>query len=171
MLRIYTIISLSLVLTTSIPFSVFAQTKDQKGDTQDFDYLSELEKEIVGQWTNVSMKVWVRTYNKSDTSFIVDIREDAWDTKMNIRPIVTTIRADGTYVSEFRNSFDSLIYRPEGTWLMDGDTLIMQDHQSVYKYKVFIDGDRAEFRSVVDWDRDGQVDDVYFGIQKKKQKR
>ena len=83
---------------------------------------------------------------------------------MNIRPIVTTIYADGTYTSEFRNSFDSLIYKPEGTWVIDGDSLFMTDHQDTYRYQIFVDGDVAEFNSIVDWDNDGKVDDEYFGV-------
>jgi len=134
---------------------------------EEFNYLDQLEQDIIGEWTNVSMRVWVRTYNNSDTSFIVDISEENWELKMNIKPIITTIYEDGTYISEFRNSFDSLIYKPEGSWLIDGDTLIMEDHQEVYKYQVFIDGDVAEFKSKVDWDRDGRADDEYFGIQYK----
>lgn len=133
------------------------------------DYISGLEEEIIGEWRNVSMKIKVNTYNHSDTSFIVDINEDNWDLKMTVKPIITTINEDGTYMSEFRNSFDSLIYQPRGTWLIDGDTLIMQDHQATYKYQIFIDGDRAEFRSLLDWDGDGAADDEYFGVQRKTQ--
>lgn len=133
------------------------------------DYVSSLEQAIIGEWTNVSMRVWVKTYNNSDTSFIVDITEDNWDLKMNIKPIVTTIHEDGTYTSEFRTSFDSLIYQPKGTWLLDGDTLIMEDHQATYKYQIFLDGDRAEFNSLVDWDNDGKTDDEYRGVQRKSQ--
>ncbi len=135
---------------------------------ENFDYPSHLEKEIVGVWENVSMKVWVRSYNNSDTSFIVDINEDTWEMKMNIKPIVTTIHDDGTYISEFRNSFDSLIYKPKGTWMVDGDTLIMEDHQAVYRYQIFIDGDVAEFNSLIDWDKDGIADDKYSGVHRKK---
>lgn len=133
----------------------------------EFDYISQLEQDIVGEWANISMKVWVNTFNNSDTSFIVDINEETWDMKMNIKPIITIIHEDGTYISEFRNSFDSLIYRPEGTWMIDGDTLIMEDHQAVYKYQIFIDGDMAEFKNMIDWDNDGNVDDEYSGIQRK----
>jgi hypothetical protein len=131
------------------------------------NYLSQLEQDLIGVWVNESMRVWVRSYNHSDTSFIVDINEENWDLKMTIKPITTTINADGTYSSEFRNSFDSLIYIPEGTWLLDGDSLIMEDRQDTYKYQVFVDGNRAEFRSIVDWDGDGVVDDEYFGVQRK----
>ncbi len=129
------------------------------------EYLSQMERDIVGEWSNNSMKVWVRSYNNSDTSFIVEINEDTWEMKMNIKPIVTTIRQDGTYSSEFRNSFDSLIYRPEGTWLIDGDSLFMKDSQKEYKYQIFIDGGIAEFKSMIDWDKDGKADDEYSGIQ------
>jgi len=135
-----------------------------------YDYISQLENEFIGEWANVSMRVVVRTYNNSDTSFIVDINEDNWELKMNIKPIVTTIFDDGTYISEFRNSFDSLIYKPKGTWLIDGDSLIMRDNQAVYKYQIFIDGNRAEFKSLVDWDKDGKEDDEYFGVQRKQEK-
>ncbi len=131
------------------------------------NYLSQLEQDLIGVWVNESMRVWVRSYNHSDTSFIVDINEENWDLKMTIKPITTTINADGTYSSEFRNSFDSLIYIPEGTWLLDGDSLIMEDRQDTYKYQVFVDGNRAEFRSIVDWDGDGVADDEYFGVQRK----
>ena len=133
----------------------------------EMDYISQLEQQFIGEWSNVSMKVWVKTYNNSDTSFIVDITEENWELKMNIKPIVTTVYEDGTYISEFRNSFDSLIYKPEGTWMIDGDTLIMEDHQEVYKYQIFIDGDQAEFKNMVDWDKDGKADDEYFGVQRK----
>lgn len=131
------------------------------------DYISELERNFVGEWKNVSMRVWVKTYNQSDTSFIVDINEENWDLKMTVKPIITTVYDDGTYISEFRNSFDSLIYKPEGTWFIDGDSLIMEDHQAVYRYQIFIDGNIAEFKSIVDWDQDGEVDDEYFGVQEK----
>ena len=133
----------------------------------DANYVSELEQAIVGEWVNVSMRVWVKSYNNSDTSFIVDISEENWEMKMNIKPIVTTIYPNGTYISEFRNSFDSLIYMPEGTWLTDGDTLLMQDHQATYKYQIFLDGNRAEFNSLIDWDNDGLADDEYQGVQRK----
>ena len=132
-----------------------------------YEYVDMLEQSLIGEWSNVSMRVWVKTYQNSDTSFIVDVPEESWEVKMNIKPIVTTIRDDGTYSSEFRTSFDSLIYRPEGTWMLDGDSLIMEDHQAVYKYQVFIDGDRAEFTSLLDWDKDGKADDEYLGVQRK----
>ena len=136
----------------------------------DFDFMSQMEEDFIGEWANVSMRVMVRTYNNSDTSFMVDINEDNWELKMNIKPIVTTVFDDGTYISEFRNSFDSLIYKPKGTWIIDGDSLIMEDHQAVYRYQIFIDGDRAEFKSLVDWDNDGKNDDEYFGVQRKQGK-
>ena len=52
---------------------------------QEYDYLSQLEKDFIGEWTNVSMRIWVKTYNNSDTSFIVDITEENWELKMNVK--------------------------------------------------------------------------------------
>ena len=167
----------SILLIALISYSCVSGQKDNSvvrdaeqihETNEDFDYMSALEQEIVGEWTNASMRIWVKTYNNSDTSFIVDITEENWELKMNIKPIVTTIHEDGTYMSEYRNSFDSLIYdNPRGTWLIDGDTLIMEDGKATYKYQIFIDGDRAEFNSLIDWDGDGVADDEYTGVQKR----
>ncbi|MDZ7606141.1 MAG: hypothetical protein U5K79_11270 [Cyclobacteriaceae bacterium] len=166
------IILINLILFFA--FSCASGQKEKKADeiiTTDTDveenYLSQLEQDLVGVWVNESMRVWVRSYNHSDTSFIVDINEENWDLKMTIKPITTSIYSNGTYISEFSNSFDSLIYNPEGSWLLDGDSLIMEDHQATYKYQVFIDGNRAEFKSILDWDSDGVADDEYFGVQRK----
>jgi hypothetical protein len=112
---------LVLVLVTLFQHSCASGQKENTADSndrsveisdQEIEYLSELEQAIVGEWTNVSMRVRVESFENSDTSFIVHITEENWDTKMNIRPIVTTIYPDGTYTSEFRNAFDSLIYKP-----------------------------------------------------------
>ncbi len=166
------ILLLSILLF--IAFSCASGQKDKQADAivvadslVEENYLSQLEQDLIGVWVNESMRVWVRSYNHSDTSFIVDINEENWDLKMTIKPITTTIYADGTYISEFRNSFDSLIYSPEGSWLLDGDSLIMHDRQAIYHYQVFVDGNRAEFKSILDWDSDGVADDEYFGVQRK----
>jgi hypothetical protein len=166
-MRIIVSIAFAVLLHFSLLVQGQAKTQKYNSDDQTTGYISELEQSFIGEWTNVSMRIWVKTYNQSDTSFIVDINEENWDLKMTVQPIVTTVFEDGTYISEFRNSFDSLMYRPEGTWMIDGDSLIMEDHQAIYKYKIFIDGDLAEFKSVVDWDGDGDVDDEYFGVQRK----
>ncbi len=137
---------------------------------EEYDYISELENELIGTWVNSSIRVDVYSFQNSDTSFIVDISEDAWDMKMTIRPIVTKILADGTYISEQRNFFDSLLNISRGSWMLDGDSLIMEDSKkNVYKYQIFIDGDRAEFRGMTDYDNDGKKDDRYFGVQKRKE--
>jgi hypothetical protein len=173
-MRFILIIVLALLYASCVSGQKEKQNEhiDQEAEqpTEEYaDFLTDMERDFIGEWRNVSMRIWVKTYNQSDTSFIVDINEENWDMKMTIEPIITNVYEDGTYISEFRNSFDSLIYMPEGTWLIDGDSLFMEDHQAVYKYKIFIDGDRAEFNSIVDWDGDGEVDDEYFGVQRKTQ--
>jgi hypothetical protein len=145
----------------------FFSQQDTAYMEEEYEFMDQLEQQIVGEWENTAMRVKVWSYQNSDTSFIVDINEDTWDQKMNIKPIKTKIFSNGTYISEFRNSFDSLMYRPVGEWYMDGDSLIMTDRRGTYQYKVFVDGATAEFRSMVDWDGDGKSDDEYFGTQRK----
>lgn len=101
----------------------------------------------------------------------MEVREDNWEALMNMKPIRTFFKADGTYNSEHRNLSDSIVYNPAGKWKITGDSLLMVDTMPQagvsYKYKVIITDSIAEFFGVEDFDRDGVKDDEYYGRQRR----
>lgn len=131
----------------------------------------ELEKQLVGEWRNVSLKIKMNTFKNRDTFRIFEVNENNWEAKMRIQPIRTFYRADGTYNSEHRNLKDSLIYNPAGRWAIQGDTIIMMDtfpeRALSYRYKIVIKNNIAEFTGLEDCDRDGNADDDYYGTQRR----
>jgi len=132
----------------------------------------ELEKQLVGEWYNVSMKLTMNTFNNKDTVKIFEVPEGSWEKKMNIRPINTYFKADGTYNSAHMNLEDSVFYNPAGHWTILGDTIIMRDtfpeKGLSYRYKITITDDVVEFTGNEDCDRDGKADDNYYGKQRRK---
>ena len=135
----------------------------------------ELEKKLIGEWRNVSLKLTMNTFSNKDSTKVFEVNEEDWERKMNIRPIKTIYFADGTYISEHRNLRDSIIYSPAGRWVILGDTVIMRDTFPElglsYRYKININKDLVEFTGIEDCDRDGSADDQYFGVQRKQKFR
>ena len=109
------------------------------------------------------------TVNNSDTDSLLQINDPfEWKQILGIRPIFTLYNADGTYYSVYRNLKDSIVHQPSGIWKVDGDSLFVnQKYPSDYvtAFHFSIDGSKVEFVGILDWDRDGESDDLYSGIQ------
>ena len=139
--------------------------------THETENKSELSNQLIGEWHNTSLKITMNTYKNSDSAVVLEVNEQNWEEKMNIKPIKTFFRADNSYNSEHYSLKDSLIYNPSGKWAIEGDTLHMWDtfpNKGLrYKYKLNITHNKAEFRGIEDCDSDGKADDNYFGTQKR----
>lgn len=113
----------------------------------------------------------MHTFKNSDSTKVLEVMEQNWETVMKAKPIRTFFNADGTYNSEHHNLNDSIVYNPAGKWNVVGDSLFMRDtfpqKGLAYKYRITLDSDIAEFRGVEDFDQDGNKDDEYYGSQRK----
>ncbi|HEX9653019.1 MAG TPA: hypothetical protein VGA99_04865 [bacterium] len=131
-----------------------------------------LRHAMIGEWRNVSIHVTTNSVNNSDSSAAFAADESNWEEKLRMKPIRTFYLEDGTYYSEYHNLSDSLFHKASGTWSVRSDTLILNQQQpdvETYKSKVVLKEDLGEFTILLDWDRDGTEDDLYFGVQRKQQ--
>jgi len=125
--------------------------------------------ELVGTWANNSLTVNMNTVNNSDTDSLLQIDDPSqWVQILRMRPILTLYNVDGTYYSVYRNLTDSIVHQPSGIWKVIGDSLLLNqkypyDYLSTFHFSV--DGPKVEFVGILDWDQDGQNDDLYSGIQ------
>lgn len=143
-----------------------SQEKADKGQVN-----TALTQGLLGEWRNVYLRLTMNSYKDSDSSRVFEVNEANWEAKMNIQPIRTFFRKDGTYNSEHRNLADSMVYNPAGRWVVYGDTIVMTDTfpsiGQAYRYKVILKDSLVEFYGMEDSDRDGKNDDNYFGIQRR----
>lgn len=132
----------------------------------------EMEKQMLGEWRSLDLKLEMKTYQNKEGSKTFEVKEGDWETKMNIRPIVTFYKENGIYISEHRNLRDSLIFRPAGKWKIFGSVLQLQDTfpelGPLYTYTLSIKNNIAELRGTEDCDGDEKADDDYFGRLRKK---
>ena len=126
-----------------------------------------LDSLIIGKWENVSLTVDVATANSSDSSYTFLVPTGQWENKLGIRPIQTSFSENNTYRSEYYNLDDSLVRVAKGIWNTFTDTLLLIEADGTYEYICRYRHPFMEFRSVLDWDGDGELDDTYMGVQQR----
>lgn len=156
-----------MIKSVSFAFLLILCVSCNNESSRNFD----AEKQLVGEWRNVSLKLTMNSYKGGDSLKVFEVKEGEWEKKMGILPIRTFFRADGSYNSEHRNLKDSIIYNPAGKWEVRGDIIVMTDtfpeKGLSYRYKVVVDNDIAEFSGLEDCDHDGVPDDNYEGRQRR----
>ncbi|MDN5216338.1 hypothetical protein QQ020_29995 [Fulvivirgaceae bacterium BMA12] len=162
---------LNIILLIGLLISCSGEKNNQSNsDEQSASEVKQsLKSGILGEWNNMSMKIIIESLNKTHQDSVVEVPKGKWETILNIKPIKTVFKEDGTFTSEYRNLADSIVSVSTGTWSADGDTLSMTSDGNTVKYFAKITDNQAEFKGYVDWDQDGEQDDLYTGIQKKNQ--
>lgn len=124
---------------------------------------------LVGEWRNLTLKVELDK-KQGRPSSIFEVNENTWEEQLQIRPIRTYFRNDGTFNSEHFNLQDSLVLNPSGSWTAtDGEVTMMttQPFSDTTTCTYTIKGNVVTFGCWVDWDEDGEKDDWYLGTQQK----
>ena len=128
----------------------------------------DLKSALPGTWESVSINVIVNSVNNTDSSYVFDVPEKLWTQKLGIRPIKTYYKEENNnYFSEYYDLKDSLINTTRGKWYVFGDSLTLVTPEATYEYEVSVNGGLGNFRSLMDWDGDGEKDDEYVGVQRK----
>lgn len=149
-------------------FSVFyacqADAPQQKTQTPS----SNLKEALPGVWESVSFEVNIQSANNADSTIVFKVAEENWEEKLGTKPIQTFFYTDNKYKRLFRGANTVAYDTLRGMWNVFGDTLMLIEPNATYQYQVNIqDNGLAEFRSLMDWDGDGESDDEYLGIERK----
>jgi hypothetical protein len=135
-----------------------------------FGQTTNLSRQIIGEWRNVTLKITFDSLNNAGPKKILEANENSWEQVLNIEPIRTHFLSNHTYYSEYRNTKDSLVRMPKGTWSIKGEEITMHQtapDEAVYVMRLKITGDLAEFKGMIDFDGNGKADDYYYGTQRK----
>jgi len=125
---------------------------------------------MVGKWQNLSMSL---TLLDKDSAF--EVPEGKWEETLSIKPIVTTFYKDGTFKAAYFSLRGTLLFSTKGTWKVDNDSLFLTtindpkypDDKVTTAYKITINGNVGTFEGLIDWDEDGNNNELYFGKQEK----
>lgn len=122
---------------------------------------------LLGEWYNESVRVDIDALDgEADSVFTVPAGQ--WEDILQIKPIHTTYKSDGTYESLYTDLDGSFLQKNSGQWEMIGDSLYLtQEGQTTGYYFEWQEG-KGLFEGFLDWDTDGNTDDFYSGVQIKK---
>ncbi len=125
------------------------------------------KQSLIGTWENVSLTVGIETQNGSNSSSQLIVNKGEWEKIMKIQPIKTTYLPDGKFTSSYYALDGSPLGKEEGKWFIRNDSLILESTNYSNSYALKFKGNTAQFISKLDWDQDGENDDLYDGWQRK----
>ncbi|MEM1218225.1 MAG: hypothetical protein AAGH79_04910 [Bacteroidota bacterium] len=150
------IFSLLLVSVSSCRFggsSVTQNVTSQKAALEDL---------LPGRWEHRQLFVSVQGYKLSDSIFTIQVNPGEWEEKLRVKRVITQYEEDHTYRMLFYSSSDSLEKTIRGMWNTFGDTTLLHvEPDGTYEYKISRNGKEWILESMIDWDEDSQMDDLY----------
>lgn len=152
-----------LLLAVFILSSCQTEPKDQEAEAETLD----LAQTLPGTWEMVSLRVKVNSFENTDSSYVLEIKEEEWDKVYFVKPVKTYYELDNKYRRAYFNVNGEVVSEDRGMWNAFSDTLMMIEPNVTYQYKIDQQpSGLLQFSTVLDWDNDGQEDDEYLGVQR-----
>lgn len=138
-----------------------------------------LEDQLVGDWEAVACQLNLKTEDGDAKSRIIDVSEGEWESRVNRTPPQMSYYEDHRYTSAYialidqsgRQVRDSV--KQNGTWRIMGDTLEIREPSLSVPLSYFtmkFEGDRLELNSLMDIDGDGDKDDHYWMLMRRRKR-
>ncbi len=122
---------------------------------------------LLGEWYNESIRVDINAL-EGEADSVFSVPAGQWENMLQIQPIVTTYKSDGTYESVYTDLEGEFLQKSNGEWELEGDSLYLTlQGQTTGYYFEWREG-KGLFEGYLDWDIDGNTDDFYSGIQIKR---
>lgn len=141
---------------------IFTNCTNETSSSSEASATEDMTEQLLGTWEIKDLKIDIATHGGSDTSSLLDIKEEQWIQVYALQPYRTFFAADSTFRTVRRVRDGTLLGEDRGLWRTFGDTLMLIQPNATFQYKVLLSEGKAEWAGVIDWDQDGQEDDTYY---------
>jgi len=132
------------------------------GDVKESEEVLGISEQLIGKWHNLAIKVVIQAEHGDSIALVP---YEKWEEILKIKPIVTSFNDDSTFVSEYISLDGEVMMTATGTWFVKGDSLVMTERGRDNVYFTTLKYDTISFTGFIDWDEDGEADDLYTGTQ------
>lgn len=123
---------------------------------------------IIGSWDSQKVQVTLN-HGQPDEEVLVANKAE-FPEKMNMKAAMGYYYKDGTYRDAYISMEDTISFATNGVWEINGDSLTVYQQEpakDTFRHQFTINGDRGEFKTMIDFDGDGQEDDLMTSVSKK----
>jgi len=125
------------------------------------------KEDILGKWVTKSIRVEIKTKDGLSEDDVFMIEEGEFEEEIGLKQNIGYFYADGTFYEEAIDLEDVANFTGRGIWRLEDDSLVVEIKEpqaSKTKFGIKISGSRIEIAAYVDWDRDGDKDDLVKSI-------
>lgn len=162
-LNLYTFL---LLLVASF-FLPSCQTDSNTNAANSAEAAFDFKDYIEGTWQTVQINVAVNSVDGLDSFRVDNLSEKVWRSEFGVNPPKYYFQPDNKFRREHTSITGELMDEGKGMWNVFGDTLVLIEPDATYQYVVKGDGSRVTFRTLLDWDEDGEADDQFQALHRK----
>ena len=138
----------------------------QESTSGEEEKTTDLNQFMQGTWQTTQISVAVNTAEGLDSFRVEQLTEQVWEVQFGMKPPIFYFQPDQKFRREHRSIADALVDSSRGMWNTFGDTLMLIEENATYQYTVKTGDGRVAWRTLVDWDEDGEVDDEYQSVHR-----
>lgn len=116
---------------------------------------------MLGTWEITEMRVTAPTYLGADSTFSQHITEADWSRVYGVKPAQTIYTDDGKLKRTYYFKNGQVTDVVNGLWRIKNDSLQVIEPNITLNYLPTIEGEKLKLKGLIDYDRDGEVDDRY----------
>ena len=145
---------------------VFSCQSESNVNEDTAEEVFDLKQAIQGTWQTTQLSVAVNSAEGLDSFRVDQLTEQVWEQQFGMKPPIHYFQPDQKFRREHRNINDDIIDSSRGIWNVFGDTLMLIEEDATYQYVVQGGDGRIAWRTLLDWDEDGEVDDEYQSVHR-----
>ena len=126
---------------------------------------TDIKSSLVGMWQMNSLVVGFDTIHNTQMSCVLQIDCDQWKEKLKLQPIQTLFSPNKTYISAYCTDEGKIIRFTTGRWEVEKNQLKIHQlfpSDKQMNYRIDLTDGCAQLRSKMDFDEDGNTDDLFY---------
>ncbi len=125
---------------------------------------------MVSKWQNLSISL-----TSLDKDSVFEVPPGKWYKTLSVNRIVTTYYEDSTFKAAYFSLCGTPLFSTKDTGKVDSDSLLLTttndpkypDDKVTTAYKITIHENVGAFEGLIDWDEDGNNNELYLGKQER----
>lgn len=127
-----------------------------------------LKSHLMGKWETVAISVDIYSQGGTSEDVHADYGPENMESELDMEKALGYLLPEGKFLDEYYIASGDSVAAMSGKWYVSNDSVYYDypEFGFAYGFRIRFNGRVAEFKGLIDWDEDGEADDLFTGYSK-----